>query len=96
MASVQLRNVTKPGVTWCGIEISISISTRGIRRVCRAIGPANLPCAYDCQVETITSGDLFIGDTRMSRSHRQGGVGMVFQSYALYPHLSVCGKHRLA
>lgn len=41
-------------------------------------------------LEDITSGDLFIGETRMndiepSKRH----IGMVFQSYALYPHLTV-------
>jgi len=41
-------------------------------------------------LETITSGDLFIGDTRMNEiPPAERGVGMVFQSYALYPHLSV-------
>ena len=41
-------------------------------------------------LETITSGDLFIGDTRMNDiPPAERGVGMVFQSYALYPHLSV-------
>ena len=41
-------------------------------------------------LEDITSGDLFIGDTRMNDvPPAQRGIGMVFQSYALYPHLSV-------
>ncbi|UJL40006.1 ATP-binding cassette domain-containing protein [Salmonella enterica subsp. enterica serovar Kentucky] len=41
-------------------------------------------------LETITSGDLFIGETRMNDiPPAERGVGMVFQSYALYPHLSV-------
>ena len=41
-------------------------------------------------LETITSGDLFIGEKRMNDTPpAERGVGMVFQSYALYPHLSV-------
>ncbi|WP_375748715.1 maltose/maltodextrin ABC transporter ATP-binding protein MalK [Vibrio sp. HN007] len=41
-------------------------------------------------LEDITSGDLYIGDERMNDvepSKRR--VGMVFQSYALYPHLNL-------
>ena len=41
-------------------------------------------------LEDITAGDLFIGDTRCNAMEpRERGVAMVFQSYALYPHLSV-------
>lgn len=41
-------------------------------------------------LEDITSGDLFIGDKRMNDvPPAQRGVGMVFQSYALYPHLNL-------
>ncbi|MDE3999115.1 ATP-binding cassette domain-containing protein, partial [Glaesserella parasuis] len=37
-------------------------------------------------LEDITSGDLFIGDTRMNDvPPAQRNIGMVFQSYALYP-----------
>lgn len=41
-------------------------------------------------LEDITSGDLFIGDTRMNDvPPAKRNIGMVFQSYALYPHLNV-------
>lgn len=41
-------------------------------------------------LEDITSGDLFIGDKRMNDvPPSERGVGMVFQSYALYPHLNL-------
>ncbi|QIM62341.1 maltose/maltodextrin transporter ATP-binding protein [Pasteurellaceae bacterium Orientalotternb1] len=41
-------------------------------------------------LEEITSGDLFIGDTRMNDiPPAKRNIGMVFQSYALYPHLNV-------
>ncbi|KQN55393.1 maltose/maltodextrin ABC transporter ATP-binding protein MalK [Erwinia sp. Leaf53] len=41
-------------------------------------------------LEDITSGELKIGDRRMNEVPPAGrGIGMVFQSYALYPHLSV-------
>lgn len=41
-------------------------------------------------LEDITSGDLYIGDQRMNDvPPSKRGVGMVFQSYALYPHLDL-------
>lgn len=41
-------------------------------------------------LETATSGNLYIGDRLMNQvPARQRDVAMVFQNYALYPHLSV-------
>lgn len=41
-------------------------------------------------LETITSGQIFIGDRRVnSLSPKDRDIAMVFQSYALYPHMSV-------
>jgi multiple sugar transport system ATP-binding protein len=41
-------------------------------------------------LEDITSGDLFIESTRVNDTPpAQRGVAMVFQSYALYPHMTV-------
>ena len=41
-------------------------------------------------LDDITSGDLFIGGKRMNDVPAvDRGVGMVFQSYALYPHMTV-------
>jgi len=41
-------------------------------------------------LEEITAGELKIGNQRMNEVPPAGrGIGMVFQSYALYPHLSV-------
>lgn len=41
-------------------------------------------------LEAATSGDLYIGDRRVNQvPARQRDVAMVFQNYALYPHLSV-------
>ena len=43
-----------------------------------------------CGLETPTSGKIFFGDddvTRLPPENR--GVGLVFQNYALYPHLTV-------
>lgn len=44
-------------------------------------------------LEEITSGTLHIGDKVMNEVHAsERGVAMVFQSYALYPHLTVRGN----
>ena len=41
-------------------------------------------------LETITSGDLFIGDTLANDLEpKDRDIAMVFQSYALYPHMTV-------
>jgi multiple sugar transport system ATP-binding protein len=41
-------------------------------------------------LEDITSGDMIIGGTRVNdKAPRQRNLSMVFQNYALYPHLSV-------
>ncbi|MFN3273958.1 MAG: ABC transporter ATP-binding protein [Paracoccus sp. (in: a-proteobacteria)] len=41
-------------------------------------------------LEQVTAGDVFIGDTDVTeRDPSDRGIAMVFQTYALYPHLSV-------
>lgn len=41
-------------------------------------------------LESITGGDLFIGDRRVNDlPPKQRGIAMVFQNYALYPHMRV-------
>ena len=41
-------------------------------------------------LETVTSGSIFIGERDVANVHaRERDVAMVFQSYALYPHMSV-------
>ncbi|VTP62436.1 Maltose/maltodextrin import ATP-binding protein MalK [Leclercia adecarboxylata] len=92
MASVELRNVTK---AWGDVVVSkdINLDIQEGEFVV-FVGPSG--CGKStllrmiAGLETITSGDLMIGDTRMNDiPPAERGVGMVFQSYALYPHLSV-------
>ena len=41
-------------------------------------------------LEDITAGEIYIGDTYVNDLHpADRGAAMVFQSYALYPHMSV-------
>lgn len=92
MASVQLRNITK---AWGDVVVSkdINLDIQEGEFVV-FVGPSG--CGKStllrmiAGLETITSGDLFIGDARMNDiPPAERGIGMVFQSYALYPHLSV-------
>ncbi|BDU40583.1 maltose/maltodextrin ABC transporter ATP-binding protein MalK [Vibrio nigripulchritudo] len=92
MASVTLKNVSKAyGDTLISKNIDLDIE-QGEFVV--FVGPSGcgkstlLRCIAG--LEDITSGDLFIGDTRMNDVEpSKRGVGMVFQSYALYPHLNL-------
>ena len=44
-------------------------------------------------LETITNGELSINGTRMNdREPADRDIAMVFQSYALYPHMTVAGN----
>jgi len=48
-------------------------------------------------LEDISAGDLTIGDQRMNEvAPARRGVAMVFQSYALYPHMDVAGNMSFA
>ena len=92
MASVQLQNVTK---AWGEVVVSKDINLdihEGEFVV--FVGPSG--CGKStllrmiAGLETITSGDLFIGEKRMNDTPpAERGVGMVFQSYALFPHMTV-------
>ncbi len=96
MASVQLRNVTKArGDVVVSKDINLEIRDG---EFVVFVGPSG--CGKStllrmiAGLETVTSGDLFIGDTRMNDvPPAERGIGMVFQSYALYPHLSVAEKY---
>ena len=46
--------------------------------------------------EEITEGDLFIDGKRVNEvAPRDRGIAMVFQNYALYPHMTVEKKYFL-
>ncbi|MFG1173065.1 maltose/maltodextrin ABC transporter ATP-binding protein MalK [Erwiniaceae bacterium CAU 1747] len=92
MASVVLNNVTK---SWGDVVVSDAIDlTIAEGEFVVFVGPSG--CGKStllrmiAGLEEITSGELLIGDRRMNDVPPAGrGVGMVFQSYALYPHLTV-------
>ena len=92
MAGLKLRGIAK---SYGGVEV-----LRGIDLDIRSgefivfVGPSG--CGKStllrmiAGLERITAGDLFIGDARMNDiPPSQRGIAMVFQSYALYPHMTV-------
>ena len=47
-------------------------------------------------LEDVTDGAIFIGDRDVTDlAPRQRDIAMVFQNYALYPHMSVAEEPRL-
>ncbi|WP_410013784.1 ABC transporter ATP-binding protein [Sodalis sp. C49] len=92
MAAIRLRNVFKSyhnTQVINGVNLDIEHG-----EFCVFVGPSG--CGKStllrmiAGLETISSGDIIIGDrvvNRLPASER--GVAMVFQSYALYPHMSI-------
>ncbi|MFC0245529.1 ABC transporter ATP-binding protein [Falsochrobactrum ovis] len=92
MASVELRSIHK---TYGKVEVipCIDLSIADAEFVA-IVGPSG--CGKStllrmiAGLEQITSGDLFIGDRNVNRANpSERDVAMVFQNYALYPHMSV-------
>ena len=92
MASVTLKNVCKAyGDVLISKNVDLEIKEG---EFVVFVGPSGcgkstlLRCIAG--LEDITSGDLYIGSERMNDVEpSKRGVGMVFQSYALYPHLNL-------
>lgn len=92
MANVSLRNV---GKSYGDVHISKNINLEiNDGEFVVFVGPSG--CGKStllrmiAGLEDITEGDFYIGDKRMNDvPPAKRGIGMVFQSYALYPHLNV-------
>lgn len=92
MASIQLNKIKKsfgPVEVLKGIDIDIKDG-----EFVAFVGPSG--CGKStllrtiAGLETITDGELYIGDKLMNDlSPKDRGIAMVFQSYALYPHMNV-------
>jgi len=95
MASVTLKNICKSyGENLISQDINLDIAEG---EFVVFVGPSG--CGKStllrmiAGLEDITSGELKINGRRMNEvPPAERGVGMVFQSYALYPHLSVAGN----
>ncbi len=92
MANVSLRNVGKSyGDVHISRDINLEIEEG---EFVVFVGPSG--CGKStllrmiAGLEDITTGDLYIGDKRMNDVEpAKRGIGMVFQSYALYPHMDL-------
>ena len=92
MASVTLKNVCKRfgGVTAVD-DLSIEIEDREFAVLVGSSGCGKTTALrMIAGLEKATAGDIFVGDTRVNDLEpRERDIAMVFQSYALYPHMSV-------
>ncbi len=92
MATVELRGICKSfGSTEVLRDLNISIEEREFMV---PVGPSgsgkSTALRLIAGLETPTAGDVLIGGRRVNHlAPRERNVAMVFQSYALYPHMSV-------
>jgi multiple sugar transport system ATP-binding protein len=92
MARVKFESVTKRyGDFWAVRDLTLDIADREFLVI---VGPSGCGKTTTLRLlaglETITTGHLYIGDRRVNDlSSKDRDIAMVFQSYALYPHLSV-------
>ena len=93
MASIQLEHVSKAYGKLAPVVRDVNLRI-GDNEFCVFVGPSG--CGKStllrmvAGLESITSGELRIGDTVMNDvPPARRGVAMVFQSYALFPHMSV-------
>ena len=93
MAEIELQNVTKvfAGDVVAIDDVSLADRRRRVHRARRAVGCGKSTLLRAIAgLEEVTSGEISIGGrdvTDLAPRHRD--IAMVFQSYALYPHMSV-------
>jgi len=92
MAAVSVRNVEKrfgEVSVMRGIDLDIADGEFAVLVGASGCGKSTL-LRMIAGLESITSGDILIGDERVNDLEpRERDIAMVFQSYALYPHLNV-------
>jgi multiple sugar transport system ATP-binding protein len=92
MAAVSVRNVEKrfgDVSVMRGIDLDIADGEFAVLVGASGCGKSTL-LRMIAGLESITSGDILIGDERVNDLEpRERDIAMVFQSYALYPHLNV-------
>jgi multiple sugar transport system ATP-binding protein len=94
MSRIEFRNVCKRYAPDLPLTIHNASLTIEQGEFCVFVGPSG--CGKStllrmvAGLEDISTGDLYIGDQRVNElPPAQRGVAMVFQSYALYPHMTV-------
>ena len=93
MATLELKNINKvyPNGVQAVFDFNLSIKDQ---EFIIFVGPSGCGKSTTLRMiaglEDITSGDLIIDGVRMNNvSPKDRGIAMVFQSYALYPHMTV-------
>ena len=92
MARVVLKDICKSyGPTVVVTDVNLQIEDGELMVL---VGPSGCGKTTTLRMvaglEEITSGDLFIGDRQVNAVHpKDRDIAMVFQSYALYPHMTV-------
>ncbi|WP_035057345.1 ABC transporter ATP-binding protein [Andreprevotia chitinilytica] len=93
MASVTLKNITKNYTKDITVIKNVSLEIKDGEFIV-FVGPSG--CGKSTMLrmiaglEDITGGELYIGDALANDVHAsKRGIAMVFQSYALYPHMTV-------
>jgi multiple sugar transport system ATP-binding protein len=95
MASVSIRHVDKaygPTVVMKGIDLEVADGEFVVLVGASGCGKSTL-LRMIAGLEPITGGEIAIGGERVNELEpRERDIAMVFQSYALYPHLNVRGN----
>jgi multiple sugar transport system ATP-binding protein len=92
MASVRLQSVSKKfGETVVVDDVTLDIEDREFLVL---VGPSGCGKSTTLRMiaglETMSGGDIFIGDRRVNDlGPKDRDIAMVFQNYALYPHMNV-------
>ena len=92
MTAVRLESLTKRFLTSAAVDsVDLSIDSGEFVVLVGPSGSGKTTCLrMIAGLETVTSGSIFIGDHDVANIHaKDRDVAMVFQSYALYPHMSV-------
>lgn len=106
MADIRIRNIAKRFGHHQALEdINLTIADREFMVLLGASGCGKTTLLrIVAGLESQTEGEVWIGDKRVDqRPPRERGIAMVFQNYAVFPHLTVFGNiafglrmHRLA
>jgi multiple sugar transport system ATP-binding protein len=95
MATITFRNVSKSyGQTHVVDNLNLDLPDGSMTVL---VGPSGCGKSTSLRMlaglESVSSGDIFIGDRNVTHvDTRDRDIAMVFQNYALYPHLDVLGN----
>ena len=95
MTAVRLEGLTKRFVAAAAVAavdaVDLSIESGEFVVLVGPSGSGKTTCLrMIAGLETVTAGSIYIGDRDVANVHaKDRDVAMVFQSYALYPHMSV-------